>query len=685
MDNLLADDPNQGKTPEETQRAELKAFIETYTSAWKEYKEANYFPRWREYDRMWRGIFSESDRTRESERSRIMTPLVQSAVDAFVSDINEAIFGPSGFFDVTPEEGTPPEVRMALEATKRELVRRYKADKVPSDIDAITQYAGVYGSGFGELAMDTAWDVRFEDGPGNRVARTKRYAHRLRPYGPFNILAPSNIQNIEDMPGIAVEEYVHKYTIQRRMANKSYRKLENIPTEQVEDALRLVQEDSYTGEDGNWVHIVRWFGRVPKNLLPSEKYNASLEPFDDEMVEAIVHIIGRSEVVFARRNPYVSQRRPIFHFPMDRVPGRFWGRGVPEKGFNMQKGSDATFRAHLDSLAFTGMPVTATDATKMPKGMNFKLYPGRNIVMNGDVDKAITRVDLGTTDPALLGTGEVFERHFMQATGQMDSAALPGLAKGGTDPLALQMALAGAVKKAKRSSALFQTEFLAPFIQESVWRLYQFEGDKFQVKGGIFTPVASLGILAREYENNRYISMLATLGPETPLVPLLVARIIRSSDAPDREKMAAQFEQIAQQKMEDKRGATAAHIQNLLVAAQLDETSAKTKKLLAEVRKLLLETDLLPVKTKAEVMASMTKNLPTTDGGAQFAQRVQVADLVLRERQIAATERQMDDESRQHDDNYALGVAQLMSNHSTKVHELNIKGRQQAQSKEPKE
>ena len=41
----------------------------------------------------------------------------------------------------------------------------------------------------------------------------------------------------------------------------------------------------------------------------------------------------------AEANPYMMQDRPVVAFPWDVVPGRFWGRGVCEKGYNSQESS----------------------------------------------------------------------------------------------------------------------------------------------------------------------------------------------------------------------------------------------------------------------------------------------------------------------------------------------------------
>ena len=55
--------------------------------------EANYFRKWDEYYRIWRGHWAEEDRTRSTERSRLITPATQQAVESSVSELEEATFG----------------------------------------------------------------------------------------------------------------------------------------------------------------------------------------------------------------------------------------------------------------------------------------------------------------------------------------------------------------------------------------------------------------------------------------------------------------------------------------------------------------------------------------------------------------------------------------------------------------
>ena len=67
---------------------------------WRTHREINYTAKWEEYYRLWRGIWDASDRLRNSERSRIIAPALQQAVESSVAELEEATFGRGKWFDL---------------------------------------------------------------------------------------------------------------------------------------------------------------------------------------------------------------------------------------------------------------------------------------------------------------------------------------------------------------------------------------------------------------------------------------------------------------------------------------------------------------------------------------------------------------------------------------------------------
>jgi len=53
---------------------ELVSWISDHITRWRDHRDANYMDKWLEYERIFRGIWDANDRSRDSERSRIISP-----------------------------------------------------------------------------------------------------------------------------------------------------------------------------------------------------------------------------------------------------------------------------------------------------------------------------------------------------------------------------------------------------------------------------------------------------------------------------------------------------------------------------------------------------------------------------------------------------------------------------------
>ena len=73
-------DNNQFEQPTESDEEPI-AFVVDHCERWRNYRDDNFQDSWPEYERIFRGEFSEADRTRGSERSQVITPGTQQAVD----------------------------------------------------------------------------------------------------------------------------------------------------------------------------------------------------------------------------------------------------------------------------------------------------------------------------------------------------------------------------------------------------------------------------------------------------------------------------------------------------------------------------------------------------------------------------------------------------------------------------
>ena len=114
--------------------------------------------------------------------------------------------------------------------------------------------------------------------------------------------------------------------------------------------------------------------------------------------------------------------RPFVAFQLDRVPNKFWGRGVAEKGYNPQKALDAELRARIDALALTTHPMMGVDATRLPRGVKFEVKAGKTILTNGDPRTTLFPLNFGTLAQSTFTEAAELERMVQMGTGAMDSA-----------------------------------------------------------------------------------------------------------------------------------------------------------------------------------------------------------------------------------------------------------------------
>ena len=166
-----------------------------------------------EYERIFRGEWSAEDKTRESERSRIVTPATQQAVETRHSEIMEAIFGQGEFFDIQDDlqdiNGNPMDVAML----KAQLMEDFKLDKIRKAIDQIELMAEIYGTGIGEIVVKTAkvFEPATQPIPGQMgqaaigVVEKSRTAVKIVPVNPKNFLFDPNGTTIDDCMGVAIE------------------------------------------------------------------------------------------------------------------------------------------------------------------------------------------------------------------------------------------------------------------------------------------------------------------------------------------------------------------------------------------------------------------------------------------------------------------------------------------------
>jgi hypothetical protein len=623
----------------------LVAFVMDRCNQWRDHRDENYLDRWDEYERLWRGLWADEDKTRSSERSKLISPALQQAVDNKQSDMEEAVFAKGVFFDIVDD--SEDQNKADIEIMRTRLTEDFKKDRIRKQIGNVMTLAEIYGTGIGELIVKQKKQLKPSTQPSANpglsmigVQSSVRVSVDLKPINPRNFLIDPNAANIADALGCAVEEYVGRHTVIKGMEDGVYRQV-SVGDAAVDTDLEPTQDLTYYQNDK--VLLLRYYGLVPKRLLenPDEVTSEEEELYSD-MVEALIVIANGESLLKAEENPFMMQDRPIIAYQADSVPGRFWGRGTAEKAYNMQKAVDAQIRSHVDSLGLTTAPMMAVDASRLPRGQKFEIRPGKTIMVNGNPQEILQPFKFGVTDKTNIETAQLFERMMLQATGTLDTANLPAQVSGGDAAAAgLAMAVSGIIKKNKRALVNFQEDFLIPFVQKAAWRYMQFAPDRYPVQDFEFIPSGTLGMVAREFEQAQMMAMMSTLGPNSPIVPLLLQGIVEYSSLPNRESLLQQLQQLTQPNPEQQQAQQqATQLQLADAQATVQEKQARAQKAAAEAQKASIEAQLMPEEVRAKIVNAATQNLPNNDDSAEreFQRRIKIAELMLKEEDIKSNE-----------------------------------------------
>jgi len=626
---------------------------------WRDHRDQNYLEDWKEYERLWRGEWASQDRLRDSERSRITSPALQQAIENHTAEIEEAVFGQGDhLFDI--EDDMKDKQKADIDYLKSYMKECFKKNKIRKAVGDIVLMASIYGTGIGEVLLKKTkelvpaqQDMPEVDSIAIGTKEQDKVNVILKPISPQNFLIEPTATSIEDAMGVAIEEFVSTHKVAEQIKQGTYNDVPLYNTTPDHDL-----EDSWIDEEynENKVKIIRYYGLVPERYLDDVEEEETIDLFDKDeeisdimeeygdLVEAVVVIGNDQALLKASRSPYMMKDRPILAYQDDTIPNRFWGRGVAEKGYNMQKAIDAQLRSHLDALALTTVPMMGMDATRLPRGSRFEIKPGKSVLTNGNPSEILMPFKFGATDGSNISTAQAFENMLLQATGTLDTANMKTAPAGGE----LSVTLSGILKKNKRTLVNFQDQFLIPFIEKAAWRFMQFDPENFPVQDWKFMPSSTLGMLAREVEQMQFINLLKTLGPNSPVVPILLQGIIENSNLGNKQQIMQMLMQSSQQQAQQKAQEQQMQTQMLMQTTQASNTKtmSEAKEREALANKHMVEAQVEPQVAQAKLMSALSTNLPNNNDdetSKEFDRRVKIAELMLKEETLNMKKDDMED------------------------------------------
>jgi hypothetical protein len=150
-------------------------------------------------------------------------------------------------------------------------------------------------------------------------------------------------------------------------------------------------------------------------------------------------------------------------------------------------------------------------------------------------------------------------------------------------------------------------------------------------------PISTMGMVAREYEQQQMVGLMQTLGPNSPITPVLLQGIVQASSLSNREDIIAQLQKMSQPDPQaQQRAMQEEQLKNGLVEAQINYYNSQSGKSMADAQKTQVEAQLLPQEAEAKMIGNISRG---SKDPSDFDKRVKVAELALKEQDIKSNER----------------------------------------------
>lgn len=592
---------------EDDRQAALTSWVMDHVDGWRRWRDSNFQKRWAEYYRLWRGFWQMEDKQKDSERSKLIAPALQQAIEMTVAEMEEATFGRGQWIDVSDDyEDQDKEDILPL---RDQLLSDLEIQDVPAAVAESFLNGALYGTGIGKIMI-------------GRDKYTNEFKVWVESIAPKDFVIDPAARTVDEALGCAHEIAVPRHKVLEKMRRGVYYKRQvgqwNGENEMFDMTGRTGMRDL---DRVDTVFITEYHGLVPKKLL-DKKYDpykdmsekgpgGEIVSDDGELVEAIITIANKNILVREVENPYTNKDRAIIAYQHETVPAQFWGRGVAEKGYNPQKALDAELRARIDALGLMTYPIMGADATRLPRGLDLKVRPGRMFLLNGRPSEILEPITFGNLDPASFQNSADLERMVQMGTGAMDSAMSAQDNTRNSTVGGMSMQFSGFIKRSKRTMQNVERRFLSPLVQKIMWRYMQFDPERYPLDFK-FKVKSAMGIMAREVEQTILGQLIQTIPPEHPAYNIVIKGIIENGASPNKAELIKAIEQQMAPKPEQEQQ------QQMMQKLQLEGAMWTVEELKAKVAKLLADAESARAKAehtavqadleddKVEIMAAQT-------------------------------------------------------------------------------
>jgi len=561
---------------------------------------------WDEYYAKWRGFWNPAHKSFKSERSRLISPLTAMSVDLTVAEIIEAVLGREYFIDLPDNLGDEDTTDMDL--ARKLLVEDLKNEGFIDEFATTALNGCLYGTGLTKIQILTKLkkSLRRDSDGELQVDETEVVSIKPIAIEPGAFVADPAARNIDDMKGCAHEFQLPLSTVQRRQAEGVYYN-DIVIGEYRARQIAPGRGDTPEGnrkDQGAVAFITEYYGLISTRNFMQATAEGNGTTISEEMLQAIPEtdnteviatVANETHLLRVIENPLKTGERLMVSYQHETVPNRFYGRGVCEKGANVQRAMDAEMRSRIDALAWA-QPMFKGDLTRMPPNANLNAWPGKFWGTRGNPNEVLQEMKVSGPDQNSYAHMQDLERMGQQATGALDSQGLRG---GVRDETATGSALAASsfIKRSKRT--MYNIEgYMNKLVKRTLRLKMQFEPTRykedydFQVRG-------TVGIMAREIEQQFMVNLVGVIGKESPAAMPIIRAIFEHSGSPVRSEVLQALQALEEKEPSPEEQAAQ--------KAQLAIPVAQHGKLVAETRKLVAEENLKDA--QAEKTEEETENL----------------------------------------------------------------------------
>src|SRR6056297_554633 len=234
----------------------LASWIISHVREWEEWRDENYRPKWDEYYRIWRGIWSQEDKSRNSERARIISPATTQAVESTVAELEESTFARKRWIDVEDDiKDEEPDAELYV----RQLLEDFKKANVEGSISECYLNGALYGKGIAKIAVSkgtkkTLEEQPFIGGAEIMVNEADDIYVKLIPVDPRKFAIDPVARNIDEALGMAHSMVMPKHVIMDKIESGYYNEVDLGHFKEDQDFLNSDE----TNRDTNMVKIVEY-------------------------------------------------------------------------------------------------------------------------------------------------------------------------------------------------------------------------------------------------------------------------------------------------------------------------------------------------------------------------------------------------------------------------------------------